>query len=112
MCTECPGNSLLSFVLFKAALGDYGWAPQRDSNGDSLSGAQLLLGTTTNNNEKESCGTLVPKKGIYEAFSFVSLGCLKREPWAPERETMGDSLFGAHGILGTVMNEAAYYKES
>ena len=32
---------------FKAFLGGP-WAPERDSNGDSLSGAQLVLGTITN----------------------------------------------------------------
>ena len=41
----------LIVILFKAVLGDYGWAPQRDSNGDSLSGAQLFLGTITNEKE-------------------------------------------------------------
>ena len=30
-----------SFDLFKAALGDYGWAPQRDSNGQ---GAPISFG--------------------------------------------------------------------
>ena len=43
-------------VLFQAVLRDYGWAPQRDSNWDSLSGAQLFLGTKTN--EKEPYGYL------------------------------------------------------
>ena len=30
-------------VLFKAGSGDHGWAPQGDSDMDSLSGAQLFL---------------------------------------------------------------------
>ena len=37
-------------------------------------------------------------------------GCPKRELWAPKRETMRPSLFGAHGLIGTTTNEKASYE--
>ena len=45
------GSFPFNLFLLRAVLGDYGWAPQRDSNGNSLSGAQLFLGTITNEKE-------------------------------------------------------------
>ena len=41
-----------------------------------------------------------------EAFSVVPFkAALKREPRTPKREIIVDSLFCAHGSLGTVTNE-------
>ena len=55
-------------------MGDYGWAPQRDSNGDSLSGAQLFLGTITN--EKEPVILSLQPTGNIANTSFCLRGLL------------------------------------
>ena len=67
-CKFLGCHSLFSFVPFKAVLGDFGWAPQRDSNGDSLSGAQPFLGTITIDKEPD------------DSFSFVKVAETRRAP--------------------------------